>query len=151
MTLLSFGLSPRPHDLAELDLDRLPTILLLNVLCVLCLLLAVRSWFLVIRRPVELRLTATDLTVKRGGRELTVPWAAVGHIRVGGDFRWPWMVAYLDPTVSPEQVPASRGRDGAYKLFPVGHGLSAKKRGPKLRELRAAVMGYGRRFLDETS
>jgi len=25
-----------------------------------------------------------------------------------------------------------------------------KKRGKKLRELRAAIMGYGRRYLDET-
>jgi eukaryotic-like serine/threonine-protein kinase len=88
-------------------------------------------------------------SVNRGGQELTVPWAAVGHIRVGGDFRWPWVVAYLDPTFGPDQVPAARGRDGAYKLFPVGHGLSAKKRGMKLRELRAAIMGASRRYLDE--
>jgi hypothetical protein len=148
-TLLAYGLAPRPQSFGTYDLAHLPVLMIFSVLCLLCLLTAVRSWFLVIRRPVELRVTPTDLTVKRGGQELTVPWAAAGHIRVGGDFRWPWVVAYLDPTVGPDQVPASRGRDGAYKLFPVGHGQSAKQRGRKLRELRAAIMGSSRRYLDE--
>jgi hypothetical protein len=147
-SLLAYVLAPRPQDF---DLAHLPLLMILSVLSLLCLLTAVRSWFLVIRRPVELRVTPTNLTVKRGGHELTVPWAGVGHIRVGGDFRWPWVVAYLDPTLGPDQVPASRGRDGAYKLFPVGHGLSAKKRGRRLRELRAAIMGSSRRYLDEIS
>lgn len=40
-----------------------------------------------------------------------------GQLDVGGDFRWPWVVAFLDP---------------------------------RLREVRAAIMGYGRRYLDET-
>jgi hypothetical protein len=93
-------------------------------------------------------LTPTALTLKRGGSDLTVPWAAVGQIRIDGDIRRPWVVALLDPTQSPGDVPAPRRRDGTYKLFPIAHGQSVKKRTKKLVELRAAIMGYGRRYLD---
>jgi hypothetical protein len=117
-----------------------------DLLCLVCLVLAVRSWRLVLRPPAELRLTPVALTVRRGDRELTVPWNAVGQIRIEGDLRRPWVVAWLQ---SPVDAPVSRRRDGAYKLFPVAHGQSVKKRGQKLKEVRAAIMGYGRRYLDE--
>jgi hypothetical protein len=51
-------------------------------------------------------------------------------------------------TTRPGDVPAPRRRDGTYKLFPIAHGQSVKKRTKKLVELRAAIMGYGRRYLD---
>jgi eukaryotic-like serine/threonine-protein kinase len=144
-TLLFLGLVPRDFDY---EAPSLAGELFANFLCLLCLFLAVRSWHRVLRRPVELRLTPSGLTVKRGGADLTVPWIAVGRIRIDGDIRRPWVVAWLDPTQSPVDVPARRRRDGAYKLFPVAHGQSVNKRTKKLVELRAAIMGYGRRYLD---
>ena len=147
MTLL--GLSLVPHEFSY-DRQTIAIDLFLHAVCLLFLFLAVRSWRRVLRRPVELKLTPAALTVRRGDSELSVPWAAVGQIRIDGDFRWPWVVAWLDPAQTPADVPASRRRDGAYKLFPVEHGQSVKKRGKKLIELRGAIMAYGRRYLDET-
>jgi hypothetical protein len=122
--------------------------LFVNLLELLLLFGAVRAWPLVLRRPVELRMTPSDLAVKRGDRELTVPWAAVGEIRIDGDGRRPWVVAWLDPTLSPDQVPASRRRDNSYRLLPMAHGRSVKKRNQQIAEIRAAITGYGRRYLD---
>jgi hypothetical protein len=147
MTL--FALALVPHEFSYTR-QTLGAALFVHGLCLLCLLVAIRSWRMVLRPPAELRFTPTSLTLRRGDRELTVPWTAVGQIRIDGDVRRPWVVAWLDPTQSPTDIPASRRRDGAYRLFPVAHGQSVKKRGRKLRELRAAIMGYGRRYLDET-
>jgi hypothetical protein len=121
---------------------------LVNLVCLVLLIPAVRAWLCVVRRPVELRLTPAELTIHRGDRELSLPWDAIGQIRIEGDLRRPWVVAWLHPTQDRTEVPASRRRDGAYKLFPIGHGQSVKKRGQKVGELRAAIMGYGRRYLD---
>jgi hypothetical protein len=143
MSLFALALAPREFSFER---ETLPAELLVDLLCLVCLVLAVRSWRLVLRPPAELRLTPVALTVRRGDRELTVPWNAVGQIRIEGDLRRPWVVAWLQ---SPVDAPVSRRRDGAYKLFPVAHGQSVKKRGQKLKEVRAAIMGYGRRYLDE--
>jgi hypothetical protein len=106
-TLLFLVLTPRDFSY---DRETLAIELFVDLVCLLCLLLAIRSWRRVLRRPVELRLTPTGLNVKRGDSDLAVPWNAVSQIRIDGDVRQPWVVAWL--------------------------------------ELRAAIMGYGRRYLD---
>jgi hypothetical protein len=120
----------------------------INLACLLLLIPAVRAWLRVLRRPVELRLTPAELTMKRGDRELTIPWMTVGQIRIEGDVRRPWVVVWLDPAQTLAGVPASRRRDGAYKIFPVAHGQPMKKRTTQLGQLRGAIVGYGRRYLD---
>ncbi|MFI6680177.1 hypothetical protein [Kribbella sp. NPDC050470] len=144
--LLAYALLPRGFSY---DRETFEVALFLNLVGLVCLVTAVRSWRLVLRRPAELRLTPAGLTVKRSGHELSVPWHAVGQIRIDGDLRRPWVVAWFDPGQEPSGVPAARRRDGAYLLFPVGHGQSVVRRGQKLRELRAAIIGYGRRWVDE--
>jgi len=144
-TLFFLVLVPHHYSYA---MDQLVAELMMNFLSLLCLFLAVRGWRLVLRRPYELRMLPTGLTVSRGGRELTVPWNAVGQIRIEGDVRRPWVVGWLEPSQTPADLPAARRRDGAYKLFPVGHGQSVKKRGQLREELRSAIMVYGRRYLD---
>ena len=111
-----------------------------NVVCLVLLIPAVRSWLCVVRRPVELRLTPAEVSIQRGGRELSLPWNAIGQIRIEGDLRRPWVVAWLHPLQDRTDVPASRRRDGAYKLLPIGHGQSVKQRGQTVGEHRAAIM-----------
>ena len=86
---------------------------LVNLVCLVLLIPAVRAWLCVVRRPVELRLTPAELTIHRGDRGLSVPWNAIGQIRIEGDLRRPWVVAWLHPTQDRTEVPASRRRDGA--------------------------------------
>lgn len=125
-----------------------PAAVCVNLLELLILVTAVRAWHLVLRRPVELHLNPSELTVKRGDRQVAVPWGTVGEIRIDGDPRRPWVMARLNPTLSPDQVPAARRRDGSYRLFPIAHGRSVKKRNQQIVELRTAIMGYGRRWMD---
>ena len=143
------GLALVPHELSYTR-ETLTIELVLHVLCLVCLVTAFRNWRVVLRRPAELRLTPATLTLRRGDRELSVPWNAVGQIRIDGDAGRPWVVAWLDPLQSPADVPASRRNDGAYKLFPVAHGRSVKHRWRELKDVRAAITGYGRRYLDAT-
>ena len=150
-TVLALALVP--HDLrsfADLDYLReyLVGIVVTTILWLLCLVVAVRNWRIVLRRPVKLRLTPTGITAQRNGRDLTVAWDAVGQIRIDGDDRRPWVAAWLDPARSPDDVPLPRRSDGAYKVFPVAHGRPMKKRRTQLQELRGAITGYGRRYLD---
>jgi hypothetical protein len=147
MTLFTLALVPREFSYTQ---ETLAVELFLQLGCLVCLFVAVRSWWMVLRRPAELRLTPAALILRRGEQELNLPWNAVGQIRIDGDSRRPWVVAWLDPAQTPPDIPAVRRRDGAYKLFPVAHGQSVKTRGRKVRELRAAIMGYGRRWLDES-
>ena len=144
------GLALVPHEFSYTR-ETFAIEVVLQILCLVCLVVAVRSWRVVFRRPAELRLTPTTLSLRRGGQELTVPWDAVGQIRIDGDARWPWVVAWLDPAQSPADVPASRRNDGAYKLFPIAHGRSVKHRWRELKDVRAAITGYGRRYLDAPS
>ena len=123
-------------------------IVITTILWLLFLVVALRNWRVVLRRPAELRLTSTGIAVRRDGRELTAAWTAVGQIRIDGDERRPWVVAWLDPALSPDDVPVPRRSDGAYKLFPIAHGQPMKRRMAQLKELRGAITGYGRRYLD---
>jgi hypothetical protein len=147
-TLVFLALAPRGDFEQYKNLRYLPGYLVVNVLCLICLFLAVRGWKRALRRPIELRLTPTGLTVKRGDQELAVPWNAVSQVRIDGDSRRPWLVAWLDPNLTSADVPATRRGDGGYKVFPIAHGLSVKKRQKQVGELRAALMGFGRRYLD---
>jgi hypothetical protein len=119
-----------------------------NLVELLLLIAAVRAWPLVVRRPSELRLTPTSLTVKRGDRELTVPWPAVGHIYLHGHYSRPWVVAWLDPSINPDQVPVSRRKDGSYRLFPIGHGRTTKARNAQGAAVQQALKGFGRRWVE---
>jgi hypothetical protein len=118
------------------------------ILAAVCLRFAVRAWTRVLRGRGELRMTPADLTVTRRGRQLTIPWSDVADIRIDGKPKAPWVLARLAPTVDRAAVPASRRRDGTYRLFPVGHGQSKKERLKTREQLRAAIMGCGRRYLD---
>jgi hypothetical protein len=143
MTLFTLALVPQDFSYTR---ETLAAALFVHFLCLLCLFLAVRRWRLVLRPPSMLRLSPAGLTVRRGDRELTMPWNAVSQIRIEGDVRRPWVVAWVQGL---DDVPASRRRDGAYKLFPVAHGQSVTKRGRRMRELREAIMVHGRRYLDD--
>jgi hypothetical protein len=119
-----------------------------NLVQLLLLIAAVRAWPLAARRPSQLRLTPTGLTVKRADRELTIPWPAIGVLYIDGHYSRPWVVAHLDPSINPDQVPASRRSDGSYRLFPIGHGRTAKKRLAQGAELQQALKGFGRRWVE---
>ena len=143
-SLLFLGLVPR-----DLDYGQYPGAkLFVNFLCLTCLIFAVRAWRVVLRRKTELQLTPGGLTVRRSEAELSVPWAAVGQIRIDWDKNRPWVVAWLDSTITPDQVPASRRPDGSYRLFEIGQGRSTGKRVRDVERIRAAIMGYGGRYLD---
>jgi hypothetical protein len=119
-----------------------------NLLCLLFLVLAVRAWIAVLRPRAELRLASDGLTIKRGHRELTAPWAAVGQIRIDWHSKRPWVLVWLDATFTPDEVPVPRRPDGSYHVLPIGAGRSTKKRTEQLNQLRTAVMGYGGRYMD---
>lgn len=116
-------------------------------LAAIFLYVAVRSWRVVLRGPIELRLTSTDLTVTRRGRRLTIPWYEVADIRIDGKPNQLWVVARLSPAVNPAGVPVSRRRDGLYKLFPVAHGRPTKRSTVSRQQLRLAIMSHSRRYL----
>jgi hypothetical protein len=119
-----------------------------DVLWLVFLILAVRNWRHVLRRPVQLRFTPADLTVTSGGRQVSIPWYEVADIRFDGKPKQPWVAARLTPAVNPAVVPVSRRGDGSYKLFPIGHGQTTKQRVTSLKHLRAAIMAHGRRYLE---
>ncbi|MEV5961628.1 hypothetical protein AB0L70_07685 [Kribbella sp. NPDC051952] len=122
--------------------------LFVNLIELLLLLAAVRPWILVLRRPTELRLTPAALAIRRGGRELSIPWGLVNEIRMGGGHRRPWVVAQVDPSVAGIQLLGSRRRDGSHRIFPIAHGRSVKKRNAQIVAVRGAIMEFGRRWIE---
>ena len=66
---------------------------------------AVRSWHLVLRRRSRPSPVPTGLTVERGYKQATIPWSAVTRLRVGGDIRRPWLIAWLDRRTNPRSRP----------------------------------------------
>lgn len=142
-TVLFVGLVPREFDYSR----QLAGMLFANFLCLLCLAVAVRAWILVLRPRAELRLTASGLTMTHGRRALTAPWAAVTQIRIDQRSRRPWVVVWLDPAFAAE-VPVPRRPDGSYRVLPIGRGRSKTRRIQHIGRLRAAIMGFGGRYLD---
>jgi hypothetical protein len=110
------------------------------------LVVAVRSWVLVCRRRVVLQLTPEGMTVRRGYQVATVPWTAVSRLRVGGDTRRPWLVAWVDPSY---RLPG-RLHHGGRRIYPIGHGASVNKRIRQVDELRAALNWYAPHLHDNT-
>ncbi|MFF0338721.1 hypothetical protein [Kribbella sp. NPDC004875] len=142
-TFLVVGFSPR-----DLKYEHPVWDVFFNLVCLLFLVLAVRAWIAVLRPRFELRLASDALTIKRGRRKLIAPWQSVGRVRVEWHSKVPWVVVWLDATVTPDDVPVRRREDGSYWVLPVGLGRSTRKRTKQLEQFRTAVMGCGGRYLD---
>jgi hypothetical protein len=95
---------------------------LVNLVCLVLLIPAVRAWLCVVRRPVELRLTPAELTIHRGDRELSLPWDAIGQIRIEGDLRRPWVGGL---------APSHAGPDRGPRVAPAGWRLQALSDRPR--------------------
>jgi hypothetical protein len=119
-----------------------------NLVELVLLVAAVKAWPIVLRRPTELRMTPDTLTVKRGDRELILPWQAVGQIYLDVKGNRPWVVVWLDPSVDPAQVPVSRRRDGSYRIFPIAHGRGIKARHAQIGLFQNAIKGFARRWVE---
>ncbi|TCC58002.1 serine/threonine protein kinase [Kribbella pittospori] len=116
--------------------------LIFAVLDLVCLWFAIRHWIFVLRRRVELRLTPHGMTVIKGSQQVAIPWQAVTRLRVAGDPRRPWLIAWIDPLFH-SALPAPRRNDhGGIRLYPIAHGATHKRRMHQLNELRAALNWY---------
>ncbi|HEY0618026.1 MAG TPA: hypothetical protein VGD15_10570, partial [Kribbella sp.] len=111
-------------------------------------MVALRNLLLVFRRSVRLQLTPAGVTVTRGQRTAGVPWVAVTRLRIMGRVQKPWLVAWFDASDT-GAVPAPRRRHhGGYRIYPVGHELTPKRRFSQLAELQAALNWYAGRLHD---
>lgn len=111
--------------------------------------LAVRYWILALRPKVVLRLSSAGLTVNRRRRQATVPWHGVTRLRVGGDMKRPWLVAWLEPSYQ-NQLPVSRHHHGGLRIYPIAHGGAQNSRRSQVNELRAALNWYAAHLHDKT-
>jgi hypothetical protein len=112
------------------------------ILAVVSGIVAVRNMWRACRRRVELRLMPQGLSVARGYQEGSVPWSAVTRLRIVGDIRRPWLVAWLDASHQ-DSLPVWRRRHhGGVPLYPIAHECSVKRRNHQLRELQAALHWY---------
>ncbi|MFI7060414.1 protein kinase [Kribbella sp. NPDC050124] len=111
---------------------------------------AVRSWRLVVRRRVVLRLTPEGLSVERGYQQAAVPWSAVTRLRLVGDLKRPWLIAWLDAAHQSTLPTPRRRHHGGVKLYPVAHERTAKHRAHQLNELQAALNWYAGRLHDNS-
>ncbi|MFF0266495.1 hypothetical protein [Kribbella sp. NPDC004536] len=144
-TLLALALLPRDF----FDLSKYPvTTVILDVLFVVFLYVAVRTWIVVIRGPVNLRLAADGLTMRRGRRELTLPWADVSLVRISWKSKVPWVVVWLAEAVPADRVPVRAERDGSYRVLPIGRGRSVRRRMKQAAGFRTEIMGYAGRYID---
>jgi serine/threonine protein kinase len=111
---------------------------------------AVRSWRLVLRRRVVLRLSPQGLTIERGYKQGTIPWNGVTRLRVGGDIRRPWLIAWLEAPYQ-STLPAPRRRHhGGLRIYPIAHGAAVNRRIRQVDELRAALNWYAGRLHDNS-
>ena len=75
-----------------------------------------------------------------------IPWSSVTRIRIVGDVRRPWLVAWLTHEATlPTPI---RLHHGGRKLYPVAHERPVKRRNHQLNELRAALNWYAGRLHD---
>ncbi|NUR96895.1 MAG: hypothetical protein HOV67_16740 [Kribbellaceae bacterium] len=143
-TLLAVGFVPR-----DLDFSVYPVLtVILDLMFLVFVYVAVRTWIVVFRGPVQLRLAAGGMTMRRGRREVTLPWADVSLVRIVWKSKVPWVVVWLDQAVPTEQVPVRVERDGSYRMLPIGRGRSVKRRMKQAARFRAEIMGYGGRYID---
>lgn len=146
-TVLAVGFAPR-----DLDLDRYGAFsVVADVFFLLCLAAAVRAWIVVLRGRDGLWLTADGVRLKRAKRELSVPWDAVGLVRIDWKSKTPWVVLRLADAVPSDQVPVRAEPDGSYRVLPLGHGRSMKSRMKQIGKFRVAGMTYGGRYVNVTS
>jgi hypothetical protein len=111
---------------------------------------AVRQWILVLRPKVTIRLSPQGLTVNRAYRETTIPWYGVTRLRVGGDAKRPWLIAWLEPPYQ-NQLPVSHRRHhGGLRIYPIAHGATRTRRQTQVNELRAALNWYAGRLHDNS-
>ncbi|MEU4192928.1 serine/threonine-protein kinase [Kribbella sp. NPDC026611] len=138
-SFLSFGFVPRDPDLKALH----PVWSGLSALIALYFLyVAIRYWILVCRRKVVLHLSPDGVTVERGYRSATIPWAGVTRLRVGGTARRPWLIAWLTPQYQSALPVSRRSHHGGRRLYPIGHGATGNSRVRQVDELRAALNWY---------
>ncbi|MEU4288837.1 serine/threonine-protein kinase [Kribbella sp. NPDC026596] len=145
----SFFLAWFPRDQQTLDQD--PALsMVFGILDLILLYFAVRSWRLVLRHRVVLRLSPQGLTVERGYKQASIPWSAVTRLRVGGDVRRPWLIAWLD-TPYHSTLPAPRRRHhGGLRIYPIAHGATVNRRIRQVDELRAALNWYAGHLHDNS-
>ncbi|WP_406049146.1 serine/threonine-protein kinase [Kribbella sp. NBC_00889] len=139
LTVLTIGFFPSEETRQTMH----PAVALFFLaLDVFLLYLTIRSWRLVLRRRVQLRLTPEGVTMVRGSQQASVPWQAVTRLRIAGDPRRPWLIAWIDPLFQ-SALPSPRRNDhGGTRLYPIAHGASHKRRLHQLNELRAALNWY---------
>ncbi|WP_433164708.1 protein kinase domain-containing protein [Kribbella sp. CA-247076] len=119
-----------------------------GLVALISLYFAIRHWRLVLRRRVVLHLSPGGLTITRAYQQATVPWSAVTRLRIVGDVRRPWLVAWLDHGAT---LPApGRRHHGGYKLYPVAHERPVKRRTQQLNELQAALNWYAGHLHDNS-
>jgi len=138
-TLLFLGLLPTDAETRT----RYPVAsMIFGIVDLVCLYFAIRHWIHLLRRRVELGLAPHGLTIARGKHRATVPWSGVNRIRVAGDVRRPWLIVWVEPPYL-NAVPARRKpHHGGYKIYPIAHGASVKRRIRQVDELRAALNWY---------
>lgn len=138
-TLLLFAIYPSDPRFRYLHPYLTPLLVLASVFV---LVYAVRCWYLTFRRQVELHLSPHGLTVVRGARQATVPWSGVTRLRVGGDRKRPWLIAWLEPQYQWALPVPVRPYHGGLKIYPIAHGGTDKRRTRQVDELRAALNWY---------
>ncbi|MGW1343297.1 serine/threonine-protein kinase [Kribbella sp. NPDC002412] len=111
---------------------------------------AIRNWRLVLRRRVVLRLTPEGLSLERGYQQAAVPWSAVTRLRLVGDLKRPWLIAWLDAQHQSTLPTPRRRHHGGLKLYPVAHERAAKPRAHQLNELQAALNWYAGHLHDNS-
>lgn len=143
-TLLAALLAPR-----NLDFGRYPALtVIVDLFFLLFLALAVRAWIVVLRGPVNVRLAAEGMTMRRGRREVTLAWVEVGLVRIVWQKKTPWVVVWLDDAVPAERILVSRQQDGSYRVLPIGRGRSMRSRLKQIGRFRSEIMGYAGRYVD---
>ena len=114
------------------------------------LFFAIRHWRLVLRRRVVLNLSPVGLTLTRGYHQAAVPWSAVTRIRIVGDVRRPWLVAWLDAQHQSTLPTPKRRHHGGQKIYPVAHERPVKRRNHQVNELQAALNWYAGHLHDNS-
>ncbi|WP_329483586.1 serine/threonine protein kinase [Kribbella sp. NBC_01484] len=111
---------------------------------------AIRSWRLVLRRRVVLRLSPQGLRVERGYKQGMIPWDGVTRLRVGGDVRHPWLIAWLEAPYQSTLPAPKRRHHGGIRIYPIAHGATVNRRIRQVDELRAALNWYAGRLHDNS-
>jgi hypothetical protein len=90
------------------------------------------------------------LTVERGYQQGSIPWTGVTRLRVGGDVRRPWLIAWLDAPYQATLPAPKRRHHGGLRLYPIAHGATVNRRIRQVDELRAALNWYAPHLHDNS-